>query len=106
RARRGRQSRPRSPWRGRAGSRFQCSSTWPASTSPNQTRLTAESLGGFDRIGRLPGKPLLKPFDGIVAGEEFGIADQFLVERDGGLHSFDDEFLERPSQSHDAALAG
>ncbi len=30
----------------------------------------------------------------IVAGEEFRVADDSLVERDGRLHSLDDEFLE------------
>src|SRR6185437_13715698 len=46
-----------------------------------------------------------EPFYGVVAGQELRIADQFLVQRNGGLHAFDDELLERAAQAPDAALA-
>jgi hypothetical protein len=39
-------------------------------------------------------EPLLEPFDRVVAGEEFRVADNALVERDGGLRALDDELLE------------
>src|SRR6476660_61112 len=56
---------------------------------------TASRLWRF----RVLREPLFEPLDRIVASEEFGIADQFLVERNGGFHPFHHKLLERALQA-------
>src|SRR4051812_38279780 len=70
------------------------------------TGYRAGAGGRSRRSGSRLLKPIFEPFDGVIAGQEFGIADDPLVKRDGRLHPLDDELFERPAKAHNAILAG
>src|SRR4030095_8523549 len=80
-----------------------CFDKRPSTRSQRATRITAESCPLLGSHALLL-QPLLEPLDRIVASEEFLVANQGLMERDGGLHSFDHELFEGPAQAHDAAF--
>src|SRR3546814_17414613 len=50
-------------------------------------------------------RSFLKPFDRVVARTEFGIVEQRLMQRDGGLDPTDHIFLKRTAKAADAAFA-
>src|SRR3546814_6571732 len=53
----------------------------------------------------LPRQPFFQPLDRIIAVLEFRIAQQLLVQGNGGLHPLDHIFLQRAPEAHQADLA-
>src|SRR5688500_15627246 len=88
---------PRWPWRGRAATDRRGSWAWRWNNAgcPRRCRL----------LDRILVQPALQPFDGVIAAGEFVGGDDPLMQRDGGLHALDDEFLQRALEAADAAVA-